>query len=108
MKKAIYLGLLFSLIFTANTFAQDQATNTAVISRLSFSTISPNPFQTSFNFRPEADGKIVIFNSEGYRIEERFFRKDEVIDLGLNWPKGLYHLKIFGLGRTDFTKVRKD
>ncbi|MBC7391624.1 MAG: T9SS type A sorting domain-containing protein [Opitutaceae bacterium] len=108
MKKGIYLGLLFSLIFTANTFAQEQVSNTAGSSKLSFSTISPNPFQSQFTFRPEADGKIVIFNSDGYRVQEFYFKKDQVIELGNDWPKGLYHVKIFGLGRTDFTKIRKD
>ena len=108
MKKKFCLYLLFSLLLAAGSFAQEQASNNSGSSRLSFSTISPNPFQNQFTFRPEADGKIVIFNTEGARVEERYFSKDEVIELGGKWPKGTYHLKIFGLGRTDFTKVRKD
>lgn len=101
-------GILFYFLITTGAFAQDQGTVATGSSKMSFSSISPNPFQHTFTFRTEAQGKIVVFNAEGARIEERYFLKNEVIEMGADWPKGSYQIKVFGIDRTDFTRVKKE
>ena len=110
--KKICLGTLLLFLFSAVGFAQEHESIASVadhkVNTMSFSTLTHNPVQNHFVFRPEESGKLVVSNSEGTRVEEHYFSKDHVLELGGAWPKGHYHIKIIGKDRTDFTRVRKD